>query len=487
MGDIEPIEDLDRRQEIKQLYKRLINNKDYLDFLFQPVFETCIMFHPIDYSDHLAKDQYEAIIEAAKLSGDTGFVMSSLYGDSARVTSPDFEYKGFPPTDDDWVEVDGETLSNPHWCEFPTYEDYRAAGFIAGLEHVLYSINGSWAVVCVWESHVLVGGSINFIRTVDQIYPQWRTGISKMIDIWSSRVVTREWLQVKLLIELLESWKRYPADQWVETITDKLNHKLDGRSEIRYSNGDRPQGASMGKIESIEDVDRRREIAKIGLSLFKSQNPYKMTFKPEVEACLMFHTVDADDPYYPNSPLDHLTRDQYQAIIAAAKLCGDTGFVLSDPHGSLMDDTDYWRREVAPGAAADTNWADLENHWWCEFPTYEDYLTIGPVGILDVALFSIHGHWGVFTTRAQHSLVGGNIDFISHVNKLYPAWRNEVIELIDNWEGQIKRDDPRVNLLIELLESWKRYPADQWVETIADKLSRKVEYRLPPFNVITPR
>lgn len=486
MGKIEPIDDVDCRQEIKQVYKRLINNEDFLDFLFQPVFETCIMFQPIDHSDYLAKDQYEAITEAAKLLGDTGFVMSHLYADSARVTSPDFEYKGFPPGDDDWIEVDGETLSEPHWCEFPTYEDYRAADFIAGLEHVLYSINGSWAVVCVWESHVLVGGSINFIRTVDQMYPQWRTGISKMIDNLS-RVATREWPGVKLLFELIQYWKTYPADEWVETVTDKLNRKLDGRSESRHSNGDRSQQVPMGKIESIEDVDRRQEIAKVGQSLFKSQDPYEMTFQPEVEACLMFPTVDVDDPYYSDYPLDYLTRDQYQAIISAAKLCGDTGVLLSNPHGSLMNDTDYWRRVIAPGAAADTNWADLENHWWCEFPTYEDYLSIGPVGILDVALFSIHGHWGVFTARARHTLVGGNIDFISHVDKMYPAWRNEVIELIDSWEEQIKRDDPMVNLLIELLERWKRYPADQWVETVTDKLSRKVEYRLPPFNVITPR
>ena len=481
MEKIEPIEDVDRRQEIRQIYKRLIKSINPLEVLFQPEIEGCIMFYPFVDGARLEKDQYEAVTAAAKLLGDEGFVLSQLYGDSGhRKISPDFEYKGFPPTDDDWVEIDGETVSEPHWCEFPTHKDYGAVGYVPPLDHVLYSINGSWAVVCAYEEHALVGGSLDFIRIVDQIYPQWRISILKMIDNLS-RIATREWPRVKLLLELIQYWKRYPADEWVETVTDKLNRKLDGQSEIRYANGTRSQGAPMGKIESIEDVDRRQEIAKIGQSLFQSQNPHKMTFKPEVEACLMFHTLDADDPYYPDSPLDYLTRGQYQAIIAAAKRARDTGFVLSQPHGSLMNDTDYWRRVIAPGAAADTNWTDLEDHWWCEFPTYEDYLTIGPVGILDVALFSIHGHWGVFTAR--HTLVGGNIDFIRHVDKMYPAWRNEVIELIDNWEGQIKRDDPMVNLLIELLEYWKRYPADEWVETVADKLSRKLEYRVAPFSV----
>ena len=481
MGNIEPIEDIDRRQEIRKIYQRLIKSSNPLEILFQPEIEGCIMFYPFVDGAWLEKDQYEVVTAAAKLLGDEGFVLSRLYGDSGhRRVSPQFEYKGFPPTDDDWIEVDGETVSEPHWCEFPTYKDYRVVGFTGAVDHVLYSINGCWVVACAHEEHALVAGSIDFIRNIDKMYPQWRISVLKMIDNLS-RVATREDPRVKLLFELIQYWKTYPADEWVEIVTDKLNRKLDGRSEIRYTNGCRSQQVPMGKIESIEDMDRRQEIAKIGQSLFKSQNPYEMTFKPEVEACLMFHAVDAGDPYYPDSPLDYLTRDQYQAIIAAAKRARDTGFVLSAPHGSLMNDTDYWRRVIAPGAAADTNWADLENHWWCEFPTYEDYLTIGPVGIFDVALYSIHGHWGVFTAR--HTLVGGNIDFISHVDKMYPAWRKEVMELIDNWEGQIKRDDPMVNLLIELLECWKRYPADQWVETVADKLNRKVEYSVAPFSV----
>ena len=48
----------------------------------------------------------------------------------------------------------------------------------------------------------------------------------------------------------------------------------------------------MGKIEPIEDVERRREIRNIGKRLFKSQDIREMVFKPEVEACLMFFLPD---------------------------------------------------------------------------------------------------------------------------------------------------------------------------------------------------
>ena len=82
MEKIEPIEDVDRRQEIRQIYKRLIKSINPLEVLFQPEIEGCIMFYPFVDGARLEKDQYEAVTAAAKLLGDEGFVLSQLYGDS---------------------------------------------------------------------------------------------------------------------------------------------------------------------------------------------------------------------------------------------------------------------------------------------------------------------------------------------------------------------------------------------------------------------
>ena len=234
----------------------------------------------------------------------------------------------------------------------------------------------------------------------------------------------------------------------------------------------------MGKIEPIEEVERRREIRNIGKCLFKSQDPRAMIFKPEVEACLMFYPPDPDD-------LDYLTKDQYEAIISAAKLMGDTGFVLSDHSGSLVDDPNYRCRVTSPEfeykgfPPGPDDWIEvpceeLAKHWWCEYPTYEDYRTIESVGLFDIALFSIDARWGLLTGHEWHTLVGGNIDFIGHVDKMYPAWRNEVMELIDVWGEQMVKGVPEVDLLFELLEYWRRYPADEWVKEVTEKLNRKL-------------
>ena len=53
------------------------------------------------------------------------------------------------------------------------------------------------------------------------------------------------------------------------------------------------------------------------------------------------------------------------------------------------------------------------------------------VSVVDIALYSIDARWGLLTGHEWHTLVGGNMDFISHIDKMYPEWRIEVMELID--------------------------------------------------------
>ncbi len=89
-------------------------------------------------------------------------------------------------------------------------------------------------------------------------------------------------------------------------------------------------------------------------------------------------------------------------------------------------------------------------------------------------MYSINAHWGVYTCHEWWQLVGGNIAFIRHVDKMYPAWRNGVIALVNEWEGQIKRGTPIGDVLIYLLDYWKKWPGDEWVDTLTAKLDQKL-------------
>lgn len=201
----------------------------------------------------------------------------------------------------------------------------------------------------------------------------------------------------------------------------------------------------MSKVTPIENDDRQNEIREIELRLFRSQDPFELIFKPEIEACLIFHPLD-DDP----SDGDYLTEEQYEAIVAASKHVGDTGFVLSHHHTNVPE------------------------YWWCEFPSYEDYRTTGWVGLLDTIMHSVNAGWGLLTAHESHTFVGGNAEFIGHVDTMYPAWRTNLMALVDKWDGTT---EPRlfiIELLRDLMDEWKKWPGDDWVKTLSAKLDRKL-------------
>ncbi|MDE0042929.1 MAG: hypothetical protein OXT74_12900 [Candidatus Poribacteria bacterium] len=89
----------------------------------------------------------------------------------------------------------------------------------------------------------------------------------------------------------------------------------------------------MSKITCIGDPDRKAKMLETGLSLFRSHEPFEVPFKPGVEACLMFHPPERDDRDY-----DYIQQDEYEAVVAAAKQVGDTGFATD--HATLLGVSD---------------------------------------------------------------------------------------------------------------------------------------------------
>ena len=225
----------------------------------------------------------------------------------------------------------------------------------------------------------------------------------------------------------------------------------------------------MSKIEPIENPDRRDELREIGRRIFQLNDSSEVVFKPAIEACLMVH------PHDDEFDVDYLTEEPYEAIIAAAKHVGDTGFVLCDHLNGLMCGATSYSYVKPPGSDHRIKVkSEKPEDWWCEFPSYDAYRDTGCVGLVDTVLYSINAHWGVHTRYEWWHLVGGSIDFISHVDKMYPAWRNDIITLVDEWEGEMARGHKTVDRLIKLLDYWKKWPGDEWVETLTAKLDRKL-------------
>ena len=259
----------------------------------------------------------------------------------------------------------------------------------------------------------------------------------------------------------------------------------------------------MSKITCIGNPDCKAKMLEMGLGLFRSHDPFEVPFKPGIEACLMFHPPERDDRDY-----DYIEKEEYEAVVAAAKNVGDTGFVLCHNFGHFKEGVRaqvarYWHGEGVntfsrdlPTASADDEYKrpltlepavdefkryptieaaviQLPTFWWCEFPTYEDYLEIPFARLNDAIVFSINGRWALLTTHECWTLVGGDTAFIRQVDKLHPTWRHDMLALLDKC-SPMERTSLFGGLLIELLDYWKKWPGDEWVDTFAAKLDQKL-------------
>ena len=229
MSRIEPIQNPDRINELREIGRRVFQLNRSSQNVFKPEIEACLIFHPPENdsveADYLTEKQYEAIVAAAKHVGDTGFVLCDdlsglMHGTKRRRFTT-------PPGSDGPVWEDC-TEPAEWWCEFPEYEAYRATGHVCILDTAIYSINAHWGVYTQYEWWHLVGGSVDFIRHVDNLYSGWRNNLITLVDDWPHDKMKRGLETVDLLIETLPYWRKYPGDDWVETFTAKLDQKLTG-------------------------------------------------------------------------------------------------------------------------------------------------------------------------------------------------------------------------------------------------------------------
>lgn len=197
----------------------------------------------------------------------------------------------------------------------------------------------------------------------------------------------------------------------------------------------------MSKTARVHDT---AEMRKAWEGIFASDYYFSMVFQPQIECCLLY-------PYIADG---RLTDDQYRAVVDAARAAGDFGFYYSG--------TELTGSFSSPG------------HYWCEFPTYEEYHGLN-MGMFETAMYAKDSSWGVGVSDAWHAVIGGTEDFIRRVDETCPEWRQHITETIDKWDEKIElKYTSLISLIAELLPYWNKYPADEWVTT----LTRNIEYQL---------
>jgi len=173
----------------------------------------------------------------------------------------------------------------------------------------------------------------------------------------------------------------------------------------------------MSKIHKLTDLHFLQETWS---EIFVSNDPFAWPFADRIKSGLIFYPTEGY----------HLTEGQYKAMVAAAKSAGDDGFIFSitEGAGNIVERGEDW----------------LYQHWWCEFPPYDEYLR--PSLNLENCVYSRNAIWGIMISHEDHAVVGGDSRFVAALRAAYPQWQDDTRKLIETW-----KDNPHGSWIGDLL------------------------------------
>lgn len=159
----------------------------------------------------------------------------------------------------------------------------------------------------------------------------------------------------------------------------------------------------MSLIQRINNLD---ELRKAWMSVFVSADPFSDPLSESVKGRLLFY------PTYGY----HLGKKQYDAFAKTARALHESGFYLSI--------VEYTRGFLTRG-----------ENYFCQFPLYDEYERIHLV--LENAIYSMRGTFGILISHENHAIVGGSTDFILELKKNYPDWQEDRRRLLEEWRKDL--------------------------------------------------
>ena len=135
---------------------------------------------------------------------------------------------------------------------------------------------------------------------------------------------------------------------------------------------------------------------------------------------------------YPVSYL--LDRKQFSGLVEAARSAGDDAICLSVTEGDRTQDM------------------GMPRHWILNFWEYEEYQNLSSVGVLENALYSPQGHWGMLFSHEQHAVVGGNRPFMAKLADEFPGFDISVEEFISTWTESRERSGVDVSWIPRMFD-----------------------------------
>jgi hypothetical protein len=137
-------------------------------------------------------------------------------------------------------------------------------------------------------------------------------------------------------------------------------------------------------------------------SIFKNKDPFERMFNEHIGHKVLLCRTNG---FY-------LTKKQFEALIKTVKKIGESSFFLSEIEGDcFLEESNQQSFQL--------------KHWNMNIETsYEDYKK-NPL-VLENAIYSSSGTWGVVVSHEDFAILGAKEDFISIFKKFYPEWSDGI-------------------------------------------------------------
>lgn len=155
--------------------------------------------------------------------------------------------------------------------------------------------------------------------------------------------------------------------------------------------------------------------------IFKGTNPFEEIFNGNIEERLILFPIDGM----------YLDAFQFNAVNEASQAVEDTKMYISEievEEGINSDCFYFPKNKEMPHPA----------HKVFDSPfSYDEYISSSI--ILESALYSPTGKWGVMLSHEEHAVVGGSTTFIKKFKQSYPNWEEGRTKFIEKCNYHVTR------------------------------------------------
>lgn len=183
----------------------------------------------------------------------------------------------------------------------------------------------------------------------------------------------------------------------------------------------------MKKITDFESVKKLEESF---YKVFKNKDPFDDCFAANIQAKFLLFPTDG---YY-------LSEEQFNVLRKVISHLGEDEFFISEIEG------DCFSQPLS---------SESYEHSHCRgnvSSTYEDYTNV-PI-VLENAIFSTSGTWGVIISHEGHAVLGGNHELIKQFQTSFPDFNNCKKRFIEHWETTQRNYNSNIDWVHEFLKQF---------------------------------